>query len=58
MVPQTPLAQPSRVCAIRLTEVPVKEGIDDGIFLKDNGRPIDNAMIFKPPAPPCPLPGK
>jgi hypothetical protein len=50
-----PFAAP-KPCAIRLLEVPVKEGIDNGIFLKasDDSGKADSSMVISPPAPPCP----
>lgn len=42
-----------RTCAIRLVEVPIKENIDNGIFVK-GGPPIGSSMIVQPAVPECP----
>jgi hypothetical protein len=59
MVRQSPVAAPQpsaqqpKVCAIPLTQVPVKDHIDDGIFLKESSAPVDGKMVIVPPAPAC-----
>ncbi len=53
LTPNRPVVQPS-VCAIRLIEIPVKDGIDSGIFLKDGGATVDRSMIVSPAVPACP----
>ena len=47
LTPQPP------ACAIRLVEAPIKEDIDNGVFLK-GGKPVHDAMIVQPAVPECP----
>ncbi|HEY2015073.1 MAG TPA: hypothetical protein VGH38_16305 [Bryobacteraceae bacterium] len=52
---EQPAAVASDVCAIRLTEVPVRGDIDNGIFLPHGvTRLTERAMVISPPAPACP----
>ena len=46
-------AEPPKVCAIPLLQVPVKDHIDDGMLLKRGNPSVDSAMVISPVVPPC-----